>query len=153
MWRRSFEYLKDHLSQETVEKYGPTQEPTTTEQATEGKGEMTATDTAIVENSGVGETTPEVKANGEGETTPTDEVATKTGGEHATPEETTSGDIDTIKEQKINGDGDKTVTGTATTETGGEDTSHTTGETTEREEVTAIVTAAIETGAEDARNE
>ena len=30
LWKRSFEFLKDHLSPETVEKYGPLPEPAET---------------------------------------------------------------------------------------------------------------------------
>ena len=91
LWGRSFEYLRDHLSPETVEKYGPTQEPTTTEQATEVEGEMTAT--AIVENSGEGETITE-QAPG------------------------TGGDVETTAEQEIEGEGgETTATDTVAAET------------------------------------
>lgn len=33
LWKRSFEFLKDHLSPETVEKYGPPSEPPGTNEA------------------------------------------------------------------------------------------------------------------------
>ena len=41
LWKRSFEFLKDHLSPETIEKYGPPPEPAGTNEAvaTEKNGE------------------------------------------------------------------------------------------------------------------
>ncbi len=38
MWKKTFEYLKDHLSPETIEKYGPREEEPA--QADEGAGNV-----------------------------------------------------------------------------------------------------------------
>lgn len=59
LWKRSFEFLKDHLSPETVEKYGPPPEPaetgeTTTQGVVDGGEEATKADTAAA---AVGDTT------------------------------------------------------------------------------------------------
>ena len=45
LWKRSFEFLKDHLSPETVEKYGPPSEPPETIEAvaTEAANETVTT--------------------------------------------------------------------------------------------------------------
>ena len=154
LWRKSFEYLKDHLSPETVEKYGPTQEPTTTEQVTEVEGEMTATDTAAVETGTAGETTTEQATEGQGvtatEQTPGEEDTTVKQTNDAREGETaltdravvdTGGEKDTTAEQMTGEEGGTTTAGTAD----GEDTTKV--ETAEKEgETTAADAAAVETG-------
>ena len=39
MWKKTFEFLKDHLSPDAYEKYGPKPEEEPTQSATEGKGD------------------------------------------------------------------------------------------------------------------
>ena len=42
LWRRSFEFLKEHLSPETIEKYCPPQEQERSEAEAGDKGQETA---------------------------------------------------------------------------------------------------------------